>query len=127
MNRKELEEQVKQKQAAERARRKLKQKPTVNQEKAREIVGGLDGNEGQEALEQGARWHNRSGTAVHSAKAEAFINDLVEVFKKHNLALAHEDRHGSFLIDDLHDGNVEWLRDASIETLSLTDDEHDSD
>jgi hypothetical protein len=42
---------------------------------------------------------------------EAFLKDLIEVCKKHNLSISHEDSHGGFLVrhgyDEKHYG--EWL------------------
>jgi hypothetical protein len=41
-----------------------------------------------------------------------FVSDIIKVYKKHNLSLAHEDRHGAFIIEKLNDENVDWLEQA---------------
>lgn len=45
-------------------------------------------------------------------KVKAFIDDIVEVYKKHGLCISHEDHHGSFLVQELDDFHIEWLRYA---------------
>lgn len=44
-----------------------------------------------------------------------FYDDLIEVFKRHNLSIAHEDYHGGFIIENYNDYNVKWLMDASLD------------
>ena len=45
-------------------------------------------------------------------RKKAFFNDIVEVYKKHGLSIAHEDYHGEFIIEDLDKHNIDWLRHA---------------
>ncbi|MGL4666800.1 MAG: hypothetical protein ACRCWR_02585 [Saezia sp.] len=42
-----------------------------------------------------------------------FLIDIVEVYKKHGLALGHEDFHGGFIIEKYDDSFVYWLNSAS--------------
>ncbi len=48
-------------------------------------------------------------------KANAFIDDLLKVYKKHNLSLAHEDDQGGFLIQKYSIRNIEWIKQATDE------------
>ena len=49
---------------------------------------------------------------MDSFKREEFLNDIIEVYKKHNLSLAHEDIEGAFVIQDYKEKNIEWLKQA---------------
>lgn len=51
-----------------------------------------------------------------SEKASAFLKELVEVCKKHNLSLGHEDSHGAFLVEYYSEKYCEWLLAAFDET-----------
>lgn len=47
-------------------------------------------------------------------QAKAFLLDLIEVYKRHGLSLAHEDSHGAFLVERYSEINAEWLLEAFI-------------
>ena len=49
-----------------------------------------------------------------SPRVDAFLRDLIEVYKKHELSLGHEDAHGAFIIQPLTDGNINWLQNAML-------------
>ncbi len=51
-----------------------------------------------------------------SPRARAFLEELVEVSRRHGLSLGHEDGHGAFLVEDLKERNLEWLLQAYDET-----------
>lgn len=46
-------------------------------------------------------------------KIDLFIADIIEVYKKHNMTIGHEDHHGSFCIELYDEYMVEWMRDAT--------------
>lgn len=46
---------------------------------------------------------------------DAFMKDLFEVYKKHNLAISHEDGREAFLINDYSPELEEWMNAAHIE------------
>ena len=52
--------------------------------------------------------------AIENKKAKAFIEDIIEVSKKHGLSLGHEDIGGKFQIYPLDDSLLIWLKDYSI-------------
>lgn len=41
-----------------------------------------------------------------------FIEDIISVYKKHNLSISHEDEHGAFIIDEYNEDNIGWLLSA---------------
>lgn len=43
-----------------------------------------------------------------------FLNDIVEVYKKHQLSLSHEDSHGGFIVEKYDPSNVDWLLEAEV-------------
>lgn len=46
-------------------------------------------------------------------QADAFLDDIVAVYRKHRLALGHEDRHGNFTVEPLTEESIEWLMSAA--------------
>jgi hypothetical protein len=55
-------------------------------------------------------------TRRRTPATEAFIADIVSVYRKHGLSIGHEDNHGAFEIDDYHEVNVDWLQNAFNES-----------
>ena len=45
---------------------------------------------------------------------EKFINDIIEVYKRHGLSLAHEDEQGAFIVQEFKEDNIGWLRQALL-------------
>ena len=41
-----------------------------------------------------------------------FMADIVEVCRKHNLLLTHEDGHGNFMIEPFDEQTLDWLKAA---------------
>jgi hypothetical protein len=62
------------------------------------------------------RYDNRCRERVNEPRADAFLAELFAVYRKHGLALEHEDQHGGFLIEELSDHNTRWLNQAAIGT-----------
>ena len=48
----------------------------------------------------------------HTKAARAFLDDIIEVYRKHNLSLSHEDCHGAFQIEPYDQLNIDWLCEA---------------
>ena len=46
-------------------------------------------------------------------KVDAFIEEVIEVCKRHELSISHEDGHGTFEIEKYSESNVKWLRQAN--------------
>lgn len=60
------------------------------------------------------RWSRSEGKRINHPQVEAFLAELTEVCRKHNLSLSHEDTQGAFVIEGPNDTNLRWLNDASI-------------
>lgn len=46
---------------------------------------------------------------------KGFMDEILEVCKKHNVSISHEDGHGGFLIETPYDEfNSDWFKDAFI-------------
>ena len=44
---------------------------------------------------------------------DAFLLDIFEVYKKHDMAISHEDGQGGFIIEHLHQDYIDWLNCAA--------------
>jgi len=49
---------------------------------------------------------------VRTQKIQSFLNDIVEVYQKHGLALGHEDSQGAFIVEKYEEEFVKWLFEA---------------
>ena len=49
---------------------------------------------------------------IEKSKLDQFLNDIIKVYKCHNLLLAHEDTQGAFIIQEFKEENVNWLKDS---------------
>ena len=49
---------------------------------------------------------------IADPKVKLFIEELIEVYEKHQMSLGHEDGQGAFIINDYRDSNIGWLRSA---------------
>ena len=43
-----------------------------------------------------------------------FLSDVEKIYKKHNMSISHEDRHGSFVINRFKQEDLEWIKDFSF-------------
>jgi len=64
------------------------------------------------------RWNGRKAQYVENRAIDAFIEELLAVCRKHGLCIAHEDSHGAFIIENLKETRVNWLRAAHDETVA---------
>ncbi|HTR86210.1 MAG TPA: hypothetical protein VMI56_17130 [Reyranella sp.] len=57
------------------------------------------------------------------AEVNAFLTELLEVCRKHDMALGHEDVEGGFIVArGFSSSAAEWLLDASVEGCPPTND-----
>jgi len=47
-------------------------------------------------------------------EVKAFIEDIINLSKKHNLSISHEDIGGGFRIEKYKEDNIDWFKDASL-------------
>lgn len=52
---------------------------------------------------------------ITEKEKQLFLDDLMELYKKHNISIAHQDFHGAFIIERLNEYDVNWINDAYIE------------
>lgn len=50
------------------------------------------------------------------AKLAEFIEEIAAVCKRHGLSIGHEDSEGSFIIRPYSDDDIDWLRDALVDS-----------
>ena len=67
------------------------------------------------------RHKNNSDVEVKSPRIKAFLADIFEVYRKHGLAISHQDSHGAFMIVKLDDYHVDWLNQASCDILDYAE------
>ena len=49
---------------------------------------------------------------IADPKVKLFIEEIIEVYEKHQMSLSHEDGHGAFIIYTYKHSHTEWLRSA---------------
>ena len=55
-------------------------------------------------------WDNTKNQHIETPdKQQQFLNDIIDVCKKHNLSIGHE---GAFVIEQFHQFNIERLQSA---------------
>jgi hypothetical protein len=61
------------------------------------------------------RWDEVVGGRVEAPDVDAFLAEIVEVCRRHNMAIGHEDMEGRFLIARGYSPKAaDWLLQASI-------------
>lgn len=64
------------------------------------------------------RWNLETQQEEHIPEVDAFIKDIMDVYKKHNMAIAQEDYLGEFsIIVHRNDGYDDWLKRASWDPI----------
>lgn len=49
---------------------------------------------------------------ITDEQCKTFLAEVVEVERRHGLAISHEDGHGAFLVERFSDDLAEWLTEA---------------
>ena len=49
---------------------------------------------------------------THKENLKVFLNEIVQISKKHGFSLSHEDGHGAFIIERYNERYTEWLMAA---------------
>ena len=62
------------------------------------------------------RWNSKKQENSENVKIDNYINEVIELSKKHGLSISHEDGHGGFVIEKYSESNAEWLMAASDDT-----------
>lgn len=59
---------------------------------------------------------------VENPDVDKFVEELIDVCHKYGMCLSHEDLQGSFIVRNLDDNFIAWLRHAMIENNAKLDD-----
>jgi len=62
------------------------------------------------------RWNYKAKGNVENTKVDEFLDAVIELYQSHGYSIAHEDRHGGFVVEKCTDANIAWLRDAADNT-----------
>ena len=61
-------------------------------------------------------WDCKQNKEIYAPyKVERFIEQIIKLCKEYDLSLAHEDRHGSFVIEEYKEENIDWLMGACLD------------
>jgi hypothetical protein len=60
------------------------------------------------------RWSLATKSEVDSPAIDAFLKDLIEVYREHGFGLEHEDPQGGFIVEELDENIEEYLMGAFI-------------
>lgn len=48
-----------------------------------------------------------------SERVRVFLDEVADVCKRYGLSISHEDGHGSFIVEEFKQDNIDWLNQAS--------------
>jgi hypothetical protein len=66
-----------------------------------------------------SRWNRTKGDFYENEKVDAFLNEVIELSKKHGLSISHEDGQGAFIVKEFDDYSAGWLMNAFDDTKIL--------
>jgi hypothetical protein len=58
----------------------------------------------------GKRLHWNGYDHIKAPEIDRFIDEVVEVCRRHGLSISHEDHHGAFEITEISETKIEWLK-----------------
>ena len=58
------------------------------------------------------RWNTKHNKNLKNEDIDDFLEDIVEVCKRHKLTISHEDAHGAFKIESFNKYNIAWIKNA---------------
>jgi len=67
------------------------------------------------------RWNLQKKKNIENKKVDEFLDEILAVFKKHNMSLAHEDAEGSFMVENYNSENIDWISTAIDNTSTKTE------
>jgi hypothetical protein len=61
-------------------------------------------------------WDNRLHDFVPTpSKVVDFLDEYEALCKKYNLSLGHEDEHGSFVVQNYEECNINWVKESNLD------------
>lgn len=62
------------------------------------------------------RWSRNENRDIETPEVDAFVEEVLQVCRKHGIAIRHEDIGGAFVLSPLRDEtDLEWFRYAMTE------------
>jgi len=61
------------------------------------------------------RWDYIKNCRREIPQIDIFLAEIIEVCRKYNLSISHEDSQGGFIIEPASEENFRWLLDAAAE------------
>lgn len=61
------------------------------------------------------RAHPAHPNGIDDPRTESFLGAIIEVYKAYDLSLSHEDHRGGFIVENLSQANIDWLKRADID------------
>ena len=46
---------------------------------------------------------------------EGFLKEIIDVYKKYNISIGHEDCQGAFILEPYDEYDVNWLKECSVD------------
>lgn len=62
------------------------------------------------------RWNTKSKEEIENKSIDNFLNEIMEICKKYNFSISHEDSNGAFQIIKWDEEYGEWLSGAHDST-----------
>jgi len=62
------------------------------------------------------RWTLADDKDLENERIDKFLEEIIEVSRRHGLSLSHEDRQGKFVVQKYSQDNAEWLIGADDDT-----------
>jgi len=48
---------------------------------------------------------------ITKLKARKFLDELYELYQKHNISISHEDSQGEFILEEMKKYNIDWMEE----------------
>lgn len=62
-------------------------------------------------MQEMKHWNKNTHELEENKKVDDFLDDIIRVYQKHDMALSHEDTHGAFVVTELTKYNILWLKE----------------
>lgn len=76
----------------------------------------------EESLRNPITYDYGNREAIKNEKAKAFIDEIIEVSKKHGMSISHEDIGGGFIVEPYDDENIKWISAAYLQQIWIEED-----
>ena len=50
-------------------------------------------------------------------RAESFLAELEKLMRYCDISISHQDFHGSFILTDFNERDLQWIRDADLDLV----------